>query len=986
MMPDIIALLAAGIAAALLEVVWVLTSGHSLFLSLGERGSYAAAALTALPALVLLAGLVLRPAFLARTWARRLCGVYALLAAAGVARATWLLTEGRRVRDLPVRPVIVVVVALLAGAATFVLLEHAALVRAVASERVRRRFALAAGAGVVVLLALDALVLPRGYPVFHLGLTLLALSGAALVGSVHPFRLPERFMRHMLAGGALLVLLAPLAVMSLGDAPNASFAVRERAPWSGKLLRLLSSARPEAPPPRATAPAVSVARQTRGIDLRDQDVLLISVDALRADVVGPRTPEIERLAAEGVQFERAYTPTPNTSYALTSLLTAKFMKPVIELPGAARDHTTLPDILRRYGYRTAAFYPPAIFFVDGARFGPLSERGFGFEYQKKMYASAPDRVGQLRDYMAEVEAGHPLFVWVHLFEPHEPYEPPAELVKGDGPRGRYEGEVALCDRAIGELVRVFRAARPGATVIVTADHGEEFGEHGGSYHGTTLYEEQARVPLVWSSPGKVNPGVVSAPVELVDIGTTLLSALGMPRDARMRGDDFGALLADPKAEGPRHAFAAVDDRNMVSDGRLKLLCAASDPHCQLFDLASDPLEQTNLATERTADAQRLRGELGAFLSSIPKIEIMALSEGVGFPAALARAQLRAPGAGPDVVPLLGDPRPSIRAAAARALGELDVRSALPLLTRARSDDSEPTVRAEAAIASLLLGDDAAAEAVVPLLGDAEASAPGLARDRRAALALSRLKRSEALPALSALALDADAQEGDRLRAIAALGVVGTSDAIAPLSELLEHVRLCTAAARALAQVGGRRAADALARALKEQRYEPLRGALAQALATLGDRRTRGLVEHYLGMETSIPGGVRLLMESHALDVPSAGGALIANPRVREGAFECAGELCKPGEGAAVELPARGGGQVRATFLVHAGPNARLLVDGEELPVTPGESQVSVVRKAREAGRFAVSAQGDVALIAVVVAKLVAEIPPPEPEPWDAGTP
>ena len=181
------------------------------------------------------------------------------------------------------------------------------------------------------------------------------------------------------------------------------------------------------------------------------------------------------------------------------------MKPVLELPGAARDHPTLPDLLRRYGYRTAAFYPPAIFFVDGSNFDTLRERGFGFEYRKEMFASAKQRVGQLEGYLREVEPEHPLFVWVHLFEPHEPYDPPAEFVSGDSPRARYEGEVRASDRASVSSSRVFRGVRPNATVIVTADHGEEFGEHGGSYHGTTLYDEQVRVPLSGPHPGKPWP-------------------------------------------------------------------------------------------------------------------------------------------------------------------------------------------------------------------------------------------------------------------------------------------------------------------------------------------------------------------------------------------------------------------------------------------------------------------------------------------------
>jgi hypothetical protein len=390
------------------------------------------------------------------------------------------------------------------------------------------------------------------------------------------------------------------------------------------------------------------------------------------------------------------------------------------------------------------------------------------------------RVSQLEHYLGHAEPGHPLLAWVHLFEPHEPYDPPAELVREDSARARYEGEVMACDKAIAGLVAAFRKARPGGTVIVTADHGEEFGDHGGHYHGTTLYDEQARVPLLWSSPGVVQPGVVDAPVELADVGTTLLSALGMPRDARMRGDDLGALLRDPKAQGPRVAFASVEDRHMATDGKLKAICTSQDAHCQLFDLVNDPREQKNLAAARPRDAERLRGELDAFLSTIPRVEAMAVSDGVGFPEALARAKLGAPGAGPEVVPLLGDARAPVRLAAARALGELAVKSALPMLTRVRDNDPDAGVRAEAAIAALTLGDDAAADGVVPLLASKEGDDQGVPLAGRAALALARLQRPEALPVLSTLALDESAQEADRLRAIAAIGHIGSKAALPPL--------------------------------------------------------------------------------------------------------------------------------------------------------------------------------------------------------------
>src|SRR5690606_30494727 len=123
--------------------------------------------------------------------------------------------------------------------------------------------------------------------------------------------------------------------------------------------------------------------------------LLVTVDTLRADRLGAYggrdlTPSMDALAAEGRVFGRAYTPTPHTSYALSSLLTGKYLRPVLELSRAPTDHPTLPDLLRRYGYRTAAFYPPAIFFVDAARFEALEARGFGFEYRKAMFAPAEE--------------------------------------------------------------------------------------------------------------------------------------------------------------------------------------------------------------------------------------------------------------------------------------------------------------------------------------------------------------------------------------------------------------------------------------------------------------------------------------------------------------------------------------------------------------------------------------------------------------------
>jgi hypothetical protein len=263
------------------------------------------------------------------------------------------------------------------------------------------------------------------------------------------------------------------------------------------------------------------------------------------------------------------------------------------------------------------------------------------------------------------------------------------------------------------------------------------------------------------------------------------------------------------------------------------------------------------------------------------------------------------------------------------------------------------------------------------------------RWRRAALALSRLKRVEALPVLSKLALDTAAQEADRLRAIEALGHVGTKGALDPLVELLSDVRLRAKVAEAIAQVGGRRAANALVPVLSEERYQPNRTALARALVTLRDPRVVPLIERFLGMETGIPEGVRILLDSKALDAPGARGARIAHPRVRAGSWQCEGDLCVPGEGAQLVLPPRpGSAPVRITFLLSkAEPGAKLWVDDTALTVRAAEEELAILRpSARDAGRLNVRIEGKGALVAVATARVTAEIPAPPPEPWDGGTP
>jgi arylsulfatase A-like enzyme len=740
-----------------------------------------------------------------------------------------------------------------------------------------------------------------------------------------------------------------------------------------------------------------------GVDLHGRDVLLITVDALRADQLRALggsgvAPAIDALAEESVVFSRAYTPTPHTSYAISSLLTGKFIQPLLVLAEGSEEHTTLPEMLRRFGYRTAAFYPPAIFFVDSERFASLQRKQFGFEYVKAMFAPASERVTQLETYLGEVPAGYPVFVWMHLFEPHEPYEPPPEFARGDSPFDRYRGEVAAADAGVRGLVTAFRAARPDGVVILTADHGEEFGEHGGHYHGTTLFDEQARVPALWSAPGVVRPRTVDAPIEIIDLTTTLLAALGIPRDARMRGDDLGSVLAGAAPSRALRAFASIDGERMWTDGRSKLLCG--DLGCRLFDLIADPAEHRDVSEQRPGEVRRLRQELEAHMASLPRVEALAMHGGGAWPEALTRARLGDRAAAPQLIPLLSDARPTVRAGAARALGDLESGSARVLLSSLRSHDADVSVRAEAAIAALVLGDLEAGDQVaavispgwlheLPYTARADADQPS-ELERRAARALANRGRAEGRTALLAAVLQPSLDEPERIAALRALAVIGDVTVGERLLPLLAEVRLRALVAEVLGKIAGPAAIPSLTETLARERYPEARRAEARALLALGARRQAiASIRRFLGTESSIPEGGAMLLE--AGDLASASGAgfdLRTASRLRRGAWQCQPQGCRPLAGASVMLPTRGAPAGRARVIVRVEPfegatpaPRSLSILGEVHALDGGAAEVGrVVDEARRLD-FRLEASEGVWLTALVIVPLLPDVPPPAPEPW-----
>jgi arylsulfatase A-like enzyme len=578
--------------------------------------------------------------------------------------------------------------------------------------------------------------------------------------------------------------------------------------------------------------------------------LLLTVDALRADHVSSygygrlTTPNIDSLARQGASFEHAYCPTPHTSYSVTSMMTGKYLRPLLAL-GMGEDSETWADYLRRYGWRTAAFYPPAVFFIDENRFSRFEQNHLGFEYAKVEFADPALRETQVAAYLESAPVGRPLLLWVHFFEPHEPYVMHDAHPFAGGPSrdiDAYDSEVATADEGVGRIVSLMARKRPGAVVVVTADHGEEFGEHGGHYHGTTVYEEQVRVPLVVVGPG-VAPGTrISTVAQTIDLLPTALSALGIPRPARLRGRDLGRALAtakDAREPDPGLAVAETDDYALVATGGDRLVCSRRAAACALYDPSSDPLEQRDRSADDPQQVARLRAQLRATERDHGRYEG---AGGPVWPEALRRGIQGDADAAVDVAALLDDAEVTIRRKAAQVCFELHTAETLPSVKRAFAKDEDTDVRRWSALAIVRLGEP------VPPLAEALLHDPQAAWRRPAALAMAGRSDSGACGEVAAWwgevapAADAGRDDGEPPQILLDLPRV---------QELLD----ATVKARCRGAVG------ALVRSLQDVRARPY---VADALGALGDARARA------PLLALLPGEPNVTSRQH---VASALGAL-----------------------------------------------------------------------------------------------------------------
>ncbi len=370
---------------------------------------------------------------------------------------------------------------------------------------------------------------------------------------------------------------------------------------------------------------------------RDFNLLLVSIDTLRADRVGcygyasAETPVLDELARRGVRCVQAITSMPLTLPGHASMLTG--LNPQhheARLNGmfAVPDHVqTLAEILRKRGYRTAAVISA---FVLDRRFG-LAQ---GFEhYGDDLTTDGRMHAFGHRERSAEEVNHHVLawlakhgkerfFLWVHYFDPHFPYVPPEPFADRHKARP-YDGEIAYADAQLGRLLAAVDGLgiRDRTLIVATSDHGEALGEHEEITHGLLVYDATLHVPLIFSGPAPLPQGrTLAEQTGLIDVVPTVLDLLGVSIPT---GLDGISLLGRAPAKHRAVYFETLWPKVMhnwsplvgVRRDDVKFILA---PKPELYDLQADPNELNNLYAQRQAQAVELLGQLRALAGSDPE--------------------------------------------------------------------------------------------------------------------------------------------------------------------------------------------------------------------------------------------------------------------------------------------------------------------------------------------------------------------------------
>lgn len=376
------------------------------------------------------------------------------------------------------------------------------------------------------------------------------------------------------------------------------------------------------------------------------NVILFTLDTTRADHIacygypGVKTPNLDALAGRGVLFEQAATSSPLTLPAHCSIMTG--MYPTyhgVRVNGntaLSEEQTTIAEVFSARGYRCGAFI--GAFVLDG-RWG--LEQGFQqyddqFDLQKYRHID----LGAVQIPGNEVmdralawldgEKASPFFAWIHLYDPHAPYEPPEPYFSEYSRRGlvgQYDGEIAFMDEQIGRCVAWLEknGLSKNTILVLIGDHGEGLGSHGEGTHGYFIYDYAAHVPFIITTPLQGLRGVrVPSQVRGVDVFPTILGLVGIEGRAGVHGRSLLPLMFKPKTRDEAPAFGESMAPNIQFGwSPLQFLRTAQykyidAPKAELYDIRQDADEQANLFGDRPEIARRMKAELDRLIAETSK--------------------------------------------------------------------------------------------------------------------------------------------------------------------------------------------------------------------------------------------------------------------------------------------------------------------------------------------------------------------------------
>jgi arylsulfatase A-like enzyme/Flp pilus assembly protein TadD len=375
----------------------------------------------------------------------------------------------------------------------------------------------------------------------------------------------------------------------------------------------------------------------RTAGLRRLNLVVVTIDTLRPDHLGCygyskiETPAVDGIARAGVLFENAVTQTPLTPPSHASIFTGLYPTAhhVRDTGGfiLSPSTTTLATILHGQGWDTAAFISSAVLkklFGLNQGFAVYDDQmprpGKGHEFTEDAERRAGDTVDRAIRWL-EGQAGKPYFLWVHVYDPHAPYNPPAPFSQ-KYKDNLYDGEIAYTDHELGRLFDAVRQKAPaGQTLIaVLSDHGESLGEHGEYSHGVFLYDSTLRIAFVLSGPGIPAGLRVKQQARTIDFLPTILELMGGQAPATVQGASLMPFLAGKDAPtAVSYAETLYPKINMgwaelraIRTNRWKYIRA---PKPELYDLSQDAGEHDNVIGSHAAEVQKFEAQLKAVIGT-----------------------------------------------------------------------------------------------------------------------------------------------------------------------------------------------------------------------------------------------------------------------------------------------------------------------------------------------------------------------------------